>query len=102
MNVTATTFPRRSRRDIRAPSCVVSVNTGAGPILGRPLVPPAAWPTSGAAQPLARSRTTIVRHHPRRLFTPTLQLLLELVEEAPVAADCIYSAPLSRRRVTVE
>src|SRR5437762_2140293 len=44
MNVTATTLPRRSRRDSRASSCVVSVNGAAGPILERCWAPLASWP----------------------------------------------------------
>ena len=35
MKVTTTTFPCRSWRDRRLPSCVVKLNAGAGPILGK-------------------------------------------------------------------
>src|SRR5438132_7968469 len=103
MNVTATTFPRRSRRDMRAPSCVVSVKSGAGPILDRRASGFGAWPNPGAGQapsPMRRLAITDARVGPFRLRLPgacagvrprahpslAFQLFPELVEKPPVGA----------------
>ena len=77
MNVTATTFPRRSRRDMRAPSCVVSVKSGAGPILDRRASGFGAWPNPGAGQapsPMRRLAITDARVGPFRLRLPSRQV----------------------------
>src|SRR3989338_5066580 len=86
MKVTAMTLPRRSRSASRAPSWVVSVNSGAGPILDRRALPVASWPGAltghaGAASATSRTKAQMVRR-----FTLSLQLLLQLVEEPPVGA----------------
>src|SRR5438552_1232199 len=86
MNVTARILPRRSRRDSRASSCVVSVNGAAGPILERCWAPLASWPGArpGAASVASATRRTTYRTASR--LTSALQLLLELVDEPPVGA----------------
>src|SRR5436190_7898475 len=86
MNVTATILPRRSRRDSRASSCVVSVNGAAGPVLERCWAPLASWPGArpGAASVASATRRTTYRTASR--LTSALQLLLELVDEPPVGA----------------
>src|SRR5215467_4817485 len=96
MNVTATTLPRRSRSDSRALSCVVSVNSGAGPIFDSRVSAFASWPTASWAQPTAASPASMATRHARRQPMLALQLLLELVEEAPVGT---LGEDLLRRRL---
>src|SRR5215467_8517586 len=108
MNVTATTFPRRSRSESRALSCVVNVNSGAGPIFDNCASAFASGLVAGLAQPTATSAATMAIHHARRLpisqyATPcasmrlefsrpfhstisSLQLPFELIEDSPVRA----------------
>src|SRR5919197_3601254 len=86
MKVTATTLPRRSRSDRRAPSCVVSVKSGASPILDRRASPLGSWPPALAVNAHVASARSTAGY--RALSRPTLsfQLPLQLVEEAPVGA----------------
>src|SRR5215813_1117133 len=84
MNVTATTLPRRSRSESRALFCVVNVNSGAGPIFDSCASAFASCPVAALAQPAAASAATIATHHARRQPMLALQLLLELVDEAPI------------------
>src|SRR5262245_5340261 len=96
MKVTATTLPCSSCRESRWPSCVVRVNSGAGPIRGRPSRAPAASPGVGNSQPPAVRTMSMPTHHLGRMCTSTfsypgrvpllLQFLFQLVEEAPVGA----------------
>src|SRR5215467_3343969 len=86
MNVTATTLPRRPRSESRALSCVVSVNSGAGPIFDRCTSAFASCPVAGPTPPTAASTTGMAIHHARGPPMLPLQLLLELVEEPPVGA----------------
>src|SRR5215471_11677238 len=108
MNVTATTLPRRSRSDSRALSCVVSVNSGAGPIFDSCASAFASCPVAGLAQPTAASAATMATHHARRrpIFQyatrcasmrldfsrpfhgtiSSLELPFELIEDSPVRA----------------
>src|SRR5215467_9999165 len=86
MNVTATTLPRRSRSERRALSCVVNVNSGAGPIFDSCASAFASCPVAGLAQPAAASAATIAMHHARRRPMLALQLLLELVNKPPIGA----------------
>src|ERR1043165_7955005 len=79
MNVSTTTLPRRSASESRRPSCAVSVNAGAGPIVG-------SASGFGAAAPAPDASATIDPMRTARRITLTLQLLPELVEEAPVGA----------------
>src|SRR5258708_26341799 len=79
MNVSTTALPRRSVSDSRRSSCAVSVNAGAGPIVGS---------ASGLAAASAVPAVTLAiapRRKPRR-STLALQLLLQFVEEPPVGA----------------
>src|SRR5712692_8783252 len=105
MKVTATTFPRSSLRESRWPSWVIKLNSGAGPILGKPSRSPAAELNVGASQPTTASTMSIPTSHPFRTCTlppshlgyfssvscsphplPTLplHLLLEFGEKAPI------------------
>src|SRR5262249_21106811 len=104
MKVTATTLPRRSLRASRAPSCVVRLNAGAGPIFGRSALSPTAWLSESASQLTSASVMRLIPGHlfhmctlpppmpaapsPLPRFAPflSLHLLLQLVEEAPVGA----------------
>src|SRR5215813_1956685 len=104
MKVTATTLPRRSLRASRAPSCVVRLNAGAGPIFGRSPLLPAAWLSESASQPTTASVRRLIPGHllhmctlspsmsaassPLPRFAPflSLHLLLQLVEETPLGA----------------
>src|SRR5213592_98580 len=84
MKVTATTLPRRSLRARRAPSWVVSVNSGAGPIRDRRASPLGSWPPAVVGEAHVASARSAARD--RGLSRPTLalQLLLQLVEKSPV------------------
>src|SRR5215470_2662708 len=84
MNVTATTLPRRSRSESRALSCVVNVNSGAGPIFDSDAS--ASWPPAGPTSPTVANTTSMATHDARGPPMLPLQLLLELVEDAPVRA----------------
>src|SRR5262245_22709864 len=86
MNVAATTLPRRSLSDSRALSCLVNVNSGAGPILDSCASAFASWPPAGPTPPTATSTTSMATHDARGPPMLPLQLLLELVEDAPVRA----------------
>src|SRR5262249_44341480 len=86
MKVTATTLPRRSRSESRALSCVVSVNSGAGPIFDRRPSAFASCPVVGLTQPTAASAATMATHHARRRPMLALQLLLQLVNKPPIGA----------------
>src|SRR5215475_420757 len=104
MKVTATTLPRRSLRESRAPSCVVRLNAGAGPIFGRSPLSPAGWLGESASQPATASVMRLIpgplfhictlpppmpaASSPLSRFAPflPLHLLLQRVEEAPVGA----------------
>src|SRR5215470_8926628 len=86
MNVTATTLPRRSLSESRVLSCVVSVNSGAGPIFDSCASAFASCPVAGPTPPTAASTTGMAIHHARGPTMLPLQLLLELVEEPPVSA----------------
>src|SRR5712692_898407 len=79
MNVSTTTLPRRSPSESRRSSCAVSVNAGASPMVGN------ASPFGAASTP-ADASVTIAAMRTARRITLTLQLLSELVEEAPVGA----------------
>src|SRR5262249_38814084 len=83
MNVMATTLPRRSWSESRLLSCVVSVNSAAGPMWGRESAP------ARNATPPAQSSATMTHVRPARRspgLTLPFQLLLELVEKPPVGA----------------
>src|SRR3990172_4629981 len=84
MKVTATTLPRRSRSARSLPSWVVSVNSGAGPIFDRRASPFVSWACAGTGRPATASTPRIIASDPIRRLTLSLQLLLQLVEEAPV------------------
>src|SRR5689334_18933331 len=106
MNVTTTTLPRRSRSDSGSPFCAVRVKPGAGPILGRRASLPGLWDSDGAGHAItATARATraarlfvfrgpVIRGGAatRSLSRPAirdgsrLDLLLQLVQEAPVGA----------------
>src|SRR5262245_22274005 len=86
MNVTATTLPRRSRSESRALSCVVNVNSGAGPIFDSGASAFASWPAAGPTPPTAATAANMATHQARRRPMLALQLLLELVDEPPVGA----------------
>src|SRR5215470_10465886 len=86
MNVTATTLPRRSRSESRALSCVVNVNSGAGPIFDSDASAFASWPPAGPTSPTVANTTSMATHDARGPPMLPLQLLLELVEDAPVRA----------------
>src|SRR5215467_9955848 len=108
MNVTATTFPRRSLSDSFTLSCVVSVNSGAGPIFDSRASAFTSWPVAGPTPPTAATAANMATHHARRRpisqyatccasmrldfsrpFHSTissLQLPFELVEDSPVRA----------------
>src|SRR6266849_8297416 len=79
MNVSTTTLPRRSASESWRSSCAVSVNAGAGPIVG-------SASGFGAASPPPDASATIAPMRTARRITLTLQLLAELVEETPVGA----------------
>src|ERR1044071_6911454 len=79
MNVSTTTLPRRSASESRRSSCAVSVNAGAVPMVG------SASGFGAASTPPPASATTIPTRTARRIKL-TLQLLPELVEEAPAGA----------------
>src|SRR5215471_6731829 len=86
MNVTATTFPRRSLSDSRELSCVVSVKSGAGPIFDSRASDFAACPVAGMDQPTAMSAAMATTHRARPAPMLALQLLPELVDKPPVGA----------------
>src|SRR6266542_975152 len=77
MNVSTTALPRRSASDSRRSVWAVSVNVGAGPIVG-------SASGLGAACAPAESSASIAPRTAMRPSTLTLQLLLQLVEEPPV------------------
>src|SRR5215510_5361459 len=68
MKVTATTLPRRSLRASRAPSCVVRLNAGAGPIFGRSALSPTAWLSDSASQLTTASVMSLLPCHLFHLF----------------------------------
>src|SRR5215813_8833396 len=86
MNVTATTLPRRSRSESRALSCVVNVNSGAGPIFDSRASAFASWPAARPTTPTAATTANMATHHARRRPMLALQLLLELVNKPPIGA----------------
>src|SRR5438132_2022393 len=97
MKVIATTLPRRSPSASRAPSWVVRAKAGAGPIFESRASAFASSPGAGADHAKVASTTSIATL--RRTFerlTLSLQLLLQLVEEAPVGAlgeDLLWIGP---------
>src|SRR5215472_14756402 len=101
MNVTATTLPRRSRSDSRVLSCVVSVNSGAGPIFDRRSLPFASRAAAVIDQFSVASPMTISAQSARRLILP-FQLLLQLIEKSPVGAlgDDLLRAALDHPDLT--
>src|SRR5215471_1477735 len=84
MNVTATTFPRRSLSDSLELSCVVSVKSGAGPIFDSRASDFAACPVAGMDQPTAMSAAMATTHRARPAPMLALQLLPELVDKPPI------------------
>src|SRR5262252_3962903 len=85
MKVTATTLPRSSRSESRALSCVVSVNSGAGPIFDSRASAFASWAVAGPTSPTATTVANMAKHHARHRPILALQLPLELVGESPVS-----------------
>ena len=81
MKVTATTLPRKSAKVTRLPSCEIKVNSGAGPIVGQPLI---VWSIMGKGD-YCRPADASVRPSiwPSR---SRLEFALELVKKAPVRA----------------
>src|SRR6267378_5748833 len=84
MNVTATTLPRSRRSESRALSWLVSVNSGAGPMRGRRATPFASAAEAHVGAPHIASATKSAMPRTVRGLTLSLELLLELVDEAPV------------------
>src|SRR5919201_5582602 len=108
MKVTTTTLPRSSLSESRRPSWAVRVNAGAGPIFESRSPSSALWLSPDARQPTTSRTMRMLRYQPRLIVTlnspyphassPSppgrgpggglwhlpLQLLLQLVEEAPV------------------
>src|SRR3990170_4842958 len=70
MNVIASTFPRSSLRATRWPSCVVRVNSAAGPIRGRPSFIAAARASAGGRGPMATKPIRIRASLHPRMFLP--------------------------------
>src|SRR6266481_2727315 len=96
MKVTTTTLPRRSAKPTRAPSRRVRSKSGAGPIRESRALAFAGWAPTGAppsrsAPPISAIRNceyprrTSDLHRGRRRLC--LQLLLQLVEGAPIGAS---------------
>src|SRR6266581_2969579 len=95
MKVTTTTLPRRSTKLTRAPSVGVSAKSGAGPIRESRASACAGWTPAGVPAPRSTAPISAIRNRecPRRtsdLYPSAsllyLQLLLQLVEGAPVRA----------------
>src|SRR6266851_8399070 len=95
MKVTTTTLPRRSAKPIRAPPCSVRAKSGAGPIRESRASACAGWTLAGVHTPRSAAPTSAIRNRecPRRTSglhqgatRLCLQLLLQLVEGAPVGA----------------
>src|SRR2546425_2782451 len=84
MKVSATTLPRRSLSESRAPSWVVSLKSGAAPIFGRPSPCGAARAMAETNRPPPVRMATIAVVHRLRVFTLGLPFPLELVEETPI------------------
>src|ERR1700674_2159916 len=94
MNVSTTTLPRRSASESRRSSCAVSVNAGAGPIVG-------SASDFGAASTEPPTQLATAASKTASRITLTLQLLLQLVEEPPVGAlgDQLLRARLDHARL---
>src|SRR5215472_1870988 len=86
MKVTATILPRRSLSESRALSCVVSVNSGAGPIFDSGASAFASWPVAGRTPPTAANAASMATHHARRRPMLALELFPQLIEGSPVRA----------------
>src|SRR5712664_1194979 len=95
MKVTTTTLPRRSAKPTRAPSCTVRAKSGAGPMRESRALVFSGWASAGALPPRSAAPTSAIRNRecPRRTSglhqgaaRLCLQLLLQLVEGAPVCA----------------
>src|SRR5215470_1531054 len=84
MNVTATTFPRRSLSDSFTLSCVVSVNSGAGPIFDSRASAFAACPVTGTDHPTAASAAMATTRRVRPAPMLALQFLFEFVDKPPI------------------
>src|SRR6266540_3470283 len=95
MKVTTTTLPRRSVKPTRAPFCTVRAKSGAGPMRARRALVFSGWASTDALPPKSAAQISAIRKRecPRRtsgLYRCAarlcLQLLLQLVEGAPVGA----------------
>src|SRR2546425_1365104 len=84
MNNPATTSLWKSLSESRAPSWVVSVNSGAGPFLERGAALLVASPVATVCQPSSPTATRPTRHQAPVCRTLPLQSLLQLIEKAPV------------------
>src|SRR6266536_6448792 len=96
MKVTTTTFPRRSAKPTRVPSCTVRAKSGAGPMRESRALIFSGWASTGALPPSSVEPISAIRNRECTRRTSDLdpgasplclQLLLQLVEGAPVAAS---------------
>src|SRR6266851_7718587 len=95
MKVTTTTLPRRSAKPTRAPSCTVRAKSGAGPMRESRALVFSGLASAGALPPRSAAAISAIRNRERPRRTSglyrgaarlCLQLLLQLVEGAPVGA----------------